>query len=80
MKLKDRVRFEVSSYELTSHWETPFGIVYLYTFKDALDNVFIWKTPRLIEEDVYSVSGRIKSVEWYNNIKEFVLTYCKVNA
>ena len=69
MKIGDRISIKLNAYELTSHWDTPFGPVYLYTFKDFFNNVFIWKTSKLIEEDIYSVTGRIKGIEWYNNQK-----------
>ena len=79
MQIGDRVKIKLNAYELTSHWDTPFGVVYLYTFKDFFDNIFIWKTPKLIDENVSTVTGRIKDIMWYNNKKEFVLNYCKIN-
>lgn len=80
MKIGDKISFELSGYELTSSWDTPYGLTYLYTFRDFFNHVFIWKTSKLIEEDVYKVTGRIKEITWYNNVKEFVLTYCKINT
>lgn len=80
MKLGQKVKFEVFSYELTSYWDTPFGVIYLYTFRDFLNNIFIWKSQKFIEDDIYSIKGRIKKIENFNGNKEYVLTYCKVNA
>lgn len=80
MQIGERINIKLNAYELTSYWDTPFGVTYLYTFKDFFNNTFIWKTPKLIEEDVYSIAGRIKEIIWFNNVKEFVLTYCKVNV
>lgn len=77
MKIGDKINIELNAYELTSHWDTPFGVIYLYTFKDFFNNVFIWKTPKLIEDDIHHVSGRIKDIIFYNNVKEFELTYCR---
>lgn len=80
LKIGQRINIELNSYELTSHWDTPFGPIYLYTFRDFFNNTFIWKTPQLIEENIYSITGRIKGIERFNNQNEFVLTYCKVNC
>lgn len=78
MNIGDKISFKLYSYEMTSCWDTPFGLIYLYTFKDKLQNVFIWKTTRLIEKDITKVSGRIKNKIIYNDIPEIELTYCKV--
>lgn len=78
MRIGDKVKIVLKSCELTSFWDTPFGPVFLYTFKDFMDNIFVWKTSKFIEDDIYQVTGRIKKVEYYNNQKEYVLTYCKV--
>lgn len=77
MKIKDKVTFNLQSYELTSYWDTPFGVVYLYTFKDFFNNTFIWKTSRFIENNIERVSGTIKNFVEYNGQKEIELYYCK---
>lgn len=79
MQIGDRIDVELKAYELTSCWDTPFGLIYLYTFKDLLNNIFIWKTSKLVEDDIHKITGRIKDIVWYDDVKEFVLTYCKVN-
>ena len=83
MSVGDRISFELSSYEMTACWDTPFGLTYLYTFKDFFDNIFIWKTSKLIDYDIKKVSGRIKGKQVYESfngpINELVLTYCRVN-
>lgn len=77
MKIGDRVKIILKSCDLTSFWDTPFGVTYLYTFKDMNDNTFIWKSQKFLEDDIYVVKGRIKDIMYYNNKKEFVLTYCR---
>ena len=83
MNIGDKVEFKLSSYEMTSCWDTPFGLVYLYTFKDFFNHVFIWKTSRLIDYDITKVKGRIKDKMVYESfdgpVDELVLSYCKVS-
>lgn len=78
MRLGEKVKITLQSYELTAAWDTPFGPVFLYTFRDFMNNIFVWKTSKFIENDICQVIGRIKTIEYYNNLKEYVLTYCKV--
>jgi len=78
MKVGDKISFELSSYEMTACWDTPFGLVYLYTFKDFFQNIFIWKTSRLIDFDISKVTGTIKEKINYNGLEEIVLNYCRV--
>lgn len=83
MRVGDKVSFELSSYEMTACWDTPFGLVYLYTFKDFFDNIFIWKTSRFIDYEIKKVSGRIKEKQVYESfsgpVHELILTYCRVS-
>ena len=80
MKIGDQVKFDIHSYELTSYWDTPFGVTYLYTFRDFFNHIFIWRSQKFIEEDVYSIKGRIHNIEKFNGEEEFVLKYCRVNV
>ena len=78
MKIGDKISFKLSSYELTSCWDTPYGLTYLYTFKDFFHNVFVWKTSKRIQENISEItSARIKGFEEYKGQKEIVLNYCK---
>lgn len=77
MHINDKVEIDLQEYEMTSCWDTPYGLIYLYTFKDKFQNIFIWKTSRLIDYDIRKVKGRIKGFLDYNNTKEIELTYCR---
>ena len=50
---------------------------YLYTFRDFFDNVYIWKTSRVIEDNISKVSGRVKEFITYDGQQEIQLIYCK---
>lgn len=79
LKINDKISFDLKTYEMTSCWDTPFGLVYLYKFRDLEDNLFIWKTSRLITKNIKSItSARIKDFIEYDNEKEIQLKYCKV--
>ena len=77
MQIGDKVCFVLQSYELTSWWDNPYGVTYLYTFRDFFDNVYIWKTSRVIEDNISKVSGRVKEFITYDGQQEIQLIYCK---
>ncbi len=77
MCINDKVEFNLKTYEMTASWDTPYGVVYLYTFKDNFQHTFIWKTSRLIDYNITKIKGRIKGFLEYNNTKEIELTYCR---
>lgn len=77
LKIGDKISFDLYGYELTSKWDTPFGITYLYTFKDIYQNAYVWKTRIYIVDDIKRVTARIKDFIQYNDTKETVLSYCK---
>lgn len=80
LKIGDKISFKLCSYELTASWDTPYGIIHMYTFKDIMQRIFIWKTNKLIDKDITEIkSARIKSFEYYNGQKEILLTYCKLS-
>lgn len=76
-KLGDKIHIKLSRYSLLSCWDNPFGITYLYEFRDVYDNVYIWKTSRPILSEISEVTGRLINYTEYNGIKENVLNYCR---
>lgn len=77
MNIGDKISFELFGYELTSTWNNPYGITYLYTFKDKFSNIYIWKTSIYLDKKIKYITARIKEFVEYNNQKEIVLKYCK---
>lgn len=61
--------------------ETGFGTNHMHIFEDVeTKNVFIWSTSTksLDVGSVYSLTGTVKGHKLYKNIKQTVLTRCKV--
>ena len=79
LKLLKYTYFEREAY---NYWDN--GITYVYTFIDDNGRVAIWKTSKgsfAREENLnkkYNVSGRIKEFTEYKDMKQTVLTRCKI--
>lgn len=66
----------------TSYYE---GTMYIHTFKDSDDNIFVWKTTSnsllgFSDNEKVKVRCTIKEHDEYRGIKQTVLTRCKVEA
>lgn len=64
-----------------AHFDTEFGVTYVYTFKDENGNIFVWKTGNILnlkENDKVTVKGTIKEHNEYKHVKQTVITRCKV--
>ena len=61
-------------------YNTRFGISNIYTFIDTNGNELTWFTSNSDGEEnvVYSLTGTVKGHSEYNNIKQTVLTRCKL--
>jgi len=78
MHIGDKISFKLFSYEHTACWNNPFGITHLYKFKDFDNHIFIWKTNRIIKDNISEMSSAIvKGFEEYEGEHEIVLKYCK---
>lgn len=78
----ERTNF-VLTYVREAHFNTDFGVTYVYTFKDENGNVIVWKTGNVFdfkENEEVTLKGTIKEHSEYRNIKQTVLTRCKVVA
>lgn len=80
--IKDKLCLDITSGELISQYYSDYGPVYLYEFKDADGNIFIWRTSIYLEDidTVSKISGTVKSHEEYRKQKQTVLTRCKILA
>lgn len=75
-----RLTVNCTSFECKSSWDGYYGMTYLYQFKDADENIYIWyaSNPVSDEERIVSVVGTVKQHSEFNGIKQTVLTRCKV--
>ena len=68
----------VKEYRCLSSWNTQYGYTYIYEFMTEDGNVLIWKTSKMLDKDIATISGSVKEHSEYNGIKQTVLTRCKV--
>lgn len=77
--IKDTITIDVQSYQIVTSWNTQYGLSCMYKFTDIEGNVFIWITSCYIDMDKkIKLRGTIKEHSEYNNVKQTVLTRCKV--
>lgn len=76
-----RISVNVVSARLLTSWETEYGILYMYQFKDNNGNVYIWKTGKEVDTDTNIVlKGTVKQHNTFREVKQTVLTRCAVLA
>ena len=61
-------------------YSTGFGQMFIYTFKDANNDLIVWKTScrNLLEGDKLTLTGTIKAHTTYKNLLETEVTRCKI--
>ena len=77
----DRISFNIVSGRCLTSYNTQYGITYIYKFVDDNNNVYIWKTSKDIDFDYVvgkNVTGTIKDLSEYREIKQNVITRCKI--
>ena len=75
-----RITFVPADAVHVSTFENLYGLVWLYKFTDDNNNVYIWYSSNPLEEDkdIVSVTGTVKSHSEYRDVKQTVLTRCKI--
>lgn len=79
-----RITVAVENGSVVTSWENCFDgyhytTTYMYKFIDAEGNVIIWKTStRIDEEEVTQITGTVKEHREFREVKQTVLTRCKV--
>lgn len=75
----DKITLTPVSVECVSARDGMYGVQFLYKFKDADANVYMWSTSTYIDLDAtISVTGKVKSHEEFRGVKQTWLTRCKV--
>ena len=82
-EIGERISVDVADARLLTSWETQWGYTYMYKFKDKEGNVFIWKASKWIGNDedeiiVKTLKGTVKQHSEFKDVKQTVLTRCKV--
>lgn len=79
-EIGSRISVKTSNFALVSSWEGIYGMTFLYKFTDADGNICIWYASKPVdnEESVIGVTGTVKDHSEYNDVKQTVLTRCKV--
>lgn len=78
----ERITFDCKSFQLVYFTQTQYGMLHIYRFIDTEDNVYIWKSSTLVEQDDTKtdckVTGTVKAHEMFGDVKQTVLTRCKI--
>ena len=62
-------------------YETQFGLLHIYEFKDSNGNTVVWKSSSSKDiPEIGVVAGTVKSHEEYNGIKQTVILRAKITA
>jgi hypothetical protein len=73
-----KVELEVTVWNVFAY-DGDYGVVYTNIFKDVDSRVFIWKTTKCFDKGAtLKLVGTIKAHEEYRNIKQTIMTRCKV--
>lgn len=76
-----KVSFKVADFRVISSWGTMYGETYVYKFVSERGQEATWKTTKVIAGDEIigsTVSGTIKELKEYREIKQTELTRCKI--
>ena len=78
-------KIEISAkLKFAGHYKTRFGTTYIYIFIDKQNNLFVWKTSKILAEvnkgDEVELKGIVKEHSEYNHEKQTILTRCKVKV
>lgn len=79
-EIGDRVTIENGEVICLTSWETQFGTTYVYKIVDKDNNVFTWKTSKIVWHDrvIEKITGTVKEHKEYRGVKQTELTRCKV--
>lgn len=79
----DKVTVDVKTIRCAGSWESCYGYsvttTYIYEIIGTDGNVYIWKKSKGLDE-ASKISGTVKDHSEYRNIKQTVLTRCRVTA
>ena len=75
----DKIDIIPAQADCLTSYDTMYGPTYIFRFIDDLGRVFIWKTSNGVDTGkVTKVSGRVKDHTIFRDVKQTVLTRCKV--
>jgi hypothetical protein len=76
----DKIQLNLT-FKATYSFDSDWGAVHLHRFLDENGNIFIWQASRFTfftEDALYNVRGTIKRHKEYKEMKQTILTRCKV--
>lgn len=76
----DKLEIATSSVKCISTFDSMYGTTWLYKIVDTDGNIYIWYASKSIDnpEIVRKIRGTVKDHSEYNEVKQTVLTRCKV--
>lgn len=74
----NRITIDVKEAVCLTSWENDFGVTFIYKFVDNNNNIYTWKTSKVLNDDIKGLTGTIKAHNDYKGIKQTELTRCKI--
>lgn len=72
-----RITIDIKDTKCLTSYFTQFGTTYIYRFISSDNNIYIWKTAKMIE-NIQKITGTVKELSEYNGVKQTVLTRCRI--
>lgn len=75
-----RIEFKPKSITCVCSNDTVYGMSYLYRILDNDDNIYMWSTGNVIDEEkeIQTIRGTVKSHSDYKGVQQTFLTRCKI--
>lgn len=78
-EIGQRINFSVAEMYCVTTLESIYGTTWLYKITDDAGNIYIWYASNPVDtENVITLVGTVKQHSEYQNVKQTVLTRCKV--
>lgn len=76
----DRITINVEDWRCLASWDTQWGTTWMYQFRDANGNIYIWKSSKYIDEELenFTIKGTVKDHGEFRDVKQTIITRCKV--
>ena len=77
--INDKIQVKIRTCKCVYSYETQYGYTYIYQMISDDNNVIIWKTSKIIEnEKDFIIKGTVKNHNDYNGIRQTEITRCKI--
>lgn len=76
-KVGDKIHLENAQLKMLTSFDGQYGTTHLYQITSNT-NIFIWFTTKFIDNGNYVIDGAVKDHKLYEDVKQTIITRCKV--